>query len=47
MLNEKRSIIRSSIPGQPIWLSLSISEAHLAPYFCFNYCFQNIHVLYC
>ena len=33
MLNEKRSIIRSSIPGQPIWLSLSISEAHLAPYF--------------
>ena len=33
MLNEKRSIIRSSIPGKPCWLSLYISEAHLASYF--------------
>ena len=32
MLNEKRSIIRSSIPGKPHWLPLYIPEAHLASY---------------
>ena len=33
LLNEKRSIIRSSIPGKPFWLPFYISEAHLASYF--------------
>ena len=33
MLNEKRSIIRSSIPGKPFWLPFYILEAHLASYF--------------
>ena len=32
-LNEKRSIIRSSIPGKPFWLPFYISEAPLASYF--------------
>ena len=41
MLNEKRSIIRSSIPGKPCWLSLCISEAHIGFLLCFNYCFLN------
>ncbi len=39
MLNKKRSIIRSSIPGKPLWLSFSISEAHIGFLLCFNYCF--------
>ena len=33
LLNEKRSIIRSSIPGKPFWLPFYISEAPLASYF--------------
>ena len=33
LLNEKRSIIRSSIPGKPHWLPSYILEAHLASYF--------------
>ena len=33
LLNEKRSINRSSIPGKPIWLPSYILEAHLASYF--------------
>lgn len=33
LLNEKRSINRSSIPGKPLWLPFYISEAHLASYF--------------
>ena len=41
MLNEKRSIIRSSIPGKPCCLSLCISEAHIGFLLCFNYCFLN------
>ena len=49
LLNEKRSINRSSIPGKPLWLPFYISEAPLAPLLhigspfgfllCFNYCF--------
>ena len=38
LLNEKRSIIRSSIPGKPFWLPFYISEAHLAS------CFVSITV---
>lgn len=38
MLNEKRSINRSSIPGKPFWLPFYISEAHLAS------CFVSITV---
>ena len=33
LLNEKRSINRSSIPGKPFWLPFYISEAPLASYF--------------
>ena len=33
LLNEKRSINRSSIPGKPHWLPSYILEAHLASYF--------------
>ena len=33
LLNEKRSINRSSIPGKPLWLPFYISEAPLASYF--------------
>ena len=33
LLNEKRSINRSSIPGKPHWLPSYIPEAHLASYF--------------
>lgn len=33
LLNEKRSINRSSIPGKPRWLPFYISEAPLASYF--------------
>lgn len=39
MLNEKRSINRSSIPGKPFWLPFCISEAHIGFLLCFNYCF--------
>ena len=38
LLNEKRSIIRSSIPGKPLWPPFYISEAHLAS------CFASITV---
>ena len=38
LLNEKRSINRSSIPGKPLWLPFYISEAHLAS------CFASITV---
>ena len=38
LLNEKRSIIRSSIPGKPLWLPFYISEAPLAS------CFASITV---
>ena len=33
LLNEKRSINRSSIPGKPLWLPFYILEAPLASYF--------------
>ena len=33
LLNEKRSINRSSIPRKPFWLPFYISEAPLASYF--------------
>ena len=38
LLNEKRSINRSSIPGKPLWLPFYISEAPLAS------CFASITV---
>ena len=35
LLNEKRSINRSSIPGKPFWLPFYISEAPLASFFAY------------
>ena len=39
LLNEKRSINRSSIPGKPFWLPLLHLGSPFGFLLCFNYCF--------